>query len=827
MTSAASAAEVVLPGPHALDVARVGTLVGSDPSRGLDEDEAWRRLEHEGPNELEPPARPSYARLFARQFLDPLVALLAAATAVSAAIGEHVEASAIGAIIVLNALLGFAQEAAAERAVLALRQRLEIVTSVVRDGRERDLPAREVVRGDLLVLREGDRVAADARVLEAHALEVDEAPLTGESLPVAKTADPVAPAAELAERASLVFAGTSVTAGRGRAFVVATGRRTELGTVAGLVARAVPPPTPLQRRLGRLARAMVAAGLAITVVLMLGMLGHGASAREGFLVGVAVAVAAVPEGLAATVTIALALGARAMAQRGAIVRRLSSIETLGETTVICTDKTGTLTENTLELTDIVPLAGVETDEVLAAAVLASTSTLDRGDPVERAILRAAAARGLTRESLLAPRRRVHEVPFHPDRRRMTVVYDHGGRLHAFVKGAPEAVLERASLSAEERTRLEEAVHRHTGRGHRVLAVADRGLPDGHVPEGLDHGLRPLGLIALYDPLRPAAAVSVRAALDAGIGVKMVTGDHPSTAAAVAAEVGLPSESVFARVTPAAKLALVERLQQAGEVVAVTGDGVNDAPALRRADVGVAMGRSGTEAAREASAIVISDDDFATIVAAISEGRRIADNVRKVVAFLLSANLGEVLLFAAAVLGGLGAPMTVVQVLIVNLVTDGLPALALARDRAHADLMARGPARRTDLFGRPLLTALLVGGTGVGAAGLAAYMIGRGSDHETAQTMAFATVALAELAFVFACRSPSLPAWQAPENRALLLGTTASALLVAAAVYLAPLREVAGTTALTLSQQLTVAALALIPFIATETLKPILRARGRA
>jgi calcium-translocating P-type ATPase len=804
--------------PHALDVATVVELVASDVVLGLREGEAKSRLARDGPNELEQRRRPHYGRLLGRQFLDPLVVLLLGATAVSAAIGENIEASAIAAIIILNAVLGFVQETAAERAVLALRQQLEVVVTVVRDGVERDVPAREVVRGDLLVLREGDRVAADARVVDAHRLELDEAPLTGESLPVTKTAEAIDCELELAERSSLVYAGTAVASGRGFALVVATGTQTELGRVAGLVAAAKPPPTPLQSRLGRLARLLVAAGLAITAVLLLGMIAHGASAREGFMVGVAVAVAAVPEGLAATVTIALALGAHAMAQRGAIVRRLAAIETLGEITAICTDKTGTLTQNTLEVVEVAAVRGVDEQQVLAAAVLASTATLEHGDPVERALVGAAAAQGWSRDALEAPYRRVHEIPFHPERRRMTVVYDRGGRLHAFVKGAPEVIIERAGLGAGEREQLLDTAHRYAVRGHRVLAVAERSLAGGELTDDVDLDLRVLGLVALHDPLRPAAATSVRTALDAGIDVVMVTGDHPSTAQTIAAEVGISPDAVFARVTPADKLALVERLQRRGEVVAVTGDGVNDSPALRQADVGIAMGRSGTEAAREASAIVISDDDFATIVAAIGEGRRIADNVRKVVAFLFSANLGEVILFAVAVLGGLGAPMTVVQVLVVNLVTDGLPALGLARDRAHPDLLRRRPTRSADVFGRPLLRALLVGGTAVGFAGLAAYGIGNGSGQETARTMAYATVALAELAFVFACRSPSQPAWQAPVNPLLLATAVVSSALVAATIWVGALRGVVGTTGLTLMQQLVVAALALVPFIATEASK---------
>lgn len=817
------------PSVHADEADLVCAALGVDAARGLDDSEAARRLAEVGPNELERPARPAYASLALRQLLDPLVGLLIAATAVSALVGEQSEALAVGAIVVLNAAFGFVQEAGAERAVLALREQEPREAVVRRGGRLRRLAARELVPGDVIVLHEGDRVPADARLVAAQRLELDESALTGESVPVEKAVGAVAPGTPVADRSSIVHAGTGVTAGRATAVVVATGAATELGVIARLVGEARPPATPLQRRLGGLARSLVLTGAGITVLLFAGMLLHGASAREAFLVGVAVAVAAVPEGLAATVTIALALGAREMAARGAIVRRLSAIETLGETTVICADKTGTLTQNRLQLHGVVPMPGTDEDTVLAAAVLASAADVGSGggDALELALVRGAAGRGVLRDELVAARRHAHEIPFRPERKRMTVVWEEEDGHRAFTKGAPEDVLRLTQRDAAA-DRIEDAVAVATGQGLRVLAVAERRLGPGEPPgDAVERDLRLLGLVTFQDPLRPGARHAVLDAARAGVRVVMLTGDHPATAAAIGAEVGLPPGAVHARVTPAQKLELVEVLQQEGEVVAVTGDGVNDSPALRRADAGLAMGRSGTEAAREAAAIVITDDDFATIVAALSEGRRVAENIRKFVAFLLSANLGEVLLFAAAVLSGLGAPMSVAQVLAVNLLTDGLPALALARDPATPELMARGPFRRGPLLSRALTSALAVAGVAVGGVGLAAYLAGGADDSATGRTMAFATVALAELVFVFACRSPSVHAWRAPRNLLLVGSVAASAALVVASLTLPPARALLGTTPLSGTQVAVVAVLAVVPTALVEAAKAMRRRRGRS
>jgi Ca2+-transporting ATPase len=820
---------------HALAVEHVVEELDGNLEHGLSDDEAGARLARLGPNRLPRARRPAYASIALRQFADPLVALLLGAVLVSLLIGERLEAAVIAAIVVLNALLGFVQEARAESAVLALREVLEQRASVVRDGREREVGVEQVVPGDLVVLREGERVPADARVVAAAGLATDESTLTGESVPVAKAVEAVPVATQLAERTSMAYAGSSVTRGRGQAIVTATGSATELGEIAGLTQQAKQPPTPLQRRVGALTRVMVAFGVIVTLGLGGAMLARGSSFEDAFLVGVSVAVAAVPEGLAATVTIALALGAREMAGRGAIVRRLTAVETLGSATVIASDKTGTLTENRLRVAAVLPATGRDERGLLAAAVRASTARLiheeDRvrpvGDPVDAAIALAAHERGLTEVELLEGERPVSELPFDPVRKRMTLLYDEGGRRHLYVKGAPEVVLERSTMAPDEAASIEAAAEAWASRGLKVLAVAERELPHTSLGEdALEDDLRVVGLVALEDPLRETARGAVAQARSAGLRVEMITGDHPLTAEAIGNALGLPASAVHARVTPADKLRLVESLQDEREVVAVTGDGVNDAPALRNADVGVAMGRAGTEVARESADLVITDDDFATIVAAIRAGRAIGDNIRKFVAFLLSANLGEVALFAVAIPVGLGAPMTVVQVLLVNVLTDGLPAIALTRDPAAEDTMRRPPERGDRLFPRRAWGALAVIGALVGLAALLAFLVGRTDGDEEARAMAFATVAFAELALVFSLRSPVSAAWHAPRNLYLVGSVVLSAAIVIAALYLPALNEPLGTVPLGLAEVAVVAALALVPFACVELGKAVLRHRTR-
>jgi P-type Ca2+ transporter type 2C len=706
-----------------------------------------------------------------------------------------------------------------------LRESVPLEASIIRAGLAHVIPAAAVVRGDLVVLREGVRVPADGRLVSADGLAVEEAALTGESVPVEKSPVPVALHTPLAERSAMVFAGTAVTRGRGHALVTGTGPGTEMGRIARLAATAKPPPTPLQRRIGGLARIMAAAGVAITVLLGGAMLARGSSLHEAFLVGVSVAVAAVPEGLAATVTIALALGARAMAKRGAIVRRLAAVETLGNATVVASDKTGTLTENTLRLAALEPIPGVEEIRLLTAALLASTARVLEengsvqivGDPIDAALLQAALSRGLPAEQgedcIL-----VRELPFDAARKRMTLVYSDTEGAHAFMKGAPEIVLERSMVPDSQRSLLEQHALRWAQDGFRVLAVAERTL-DGcktMTDDEAETELAPLGLVVLHDPPRETAAPAISAAHRAGLRVEMLTGDHPLTAQAIGRTLGLPPDAVHARVTPEEKLRLVERRQAEGEIVAVTGDGVNDSPALRRADVGVAMGRSGTEAAREASDLVLTNDDFATIVAAIREGRAITDNIRKFVAFLLSANLGEVVMFGIAILAGLGAPMTVVQVLLINVLTDGLPAVALARDPASPNTMSRPPERSTRLFPTIDWAALAFVGVLVGFAGLAAFIIGPGGD--AARTRAFATVALAELILVFSMRSRLEHAWREPRNPYLFAGVGLSLAIVGLALFLPWLQEPLAVNRPGRVEFGLIVGLAFIPALGVEALK---------
>jgi P-type Ca2+ transporter type 2C len=806
---------------HALSAREVARALDSDVDAGLTAHVAATRLERYGANRPSPPRGPPYLRLLLHEFRDPLVVLLVAATLVSVAIGDVVEGAAIAAVLVVNGALGFWQEVTADRAILALSETFTQRAVVVREGSIAEIAAEEVVPGDVLLVGEGERVAADGRVLEEHGLEVDESALTGESLPVTKRVDAVPVETPLAERTSMLYAGSGVTRGSCRLLVCATGAATELGQIETLASAAAPPPTPLARRLARLARQMVVVGVVVTILLGGAMLLRGEPLHEAFLVGVAVAVAAVPEGLAATVTVALALGARAMAPRGAIVRRLEAIETLGATTVICTDKTGTLTENRIRVAALRPAGGVEERELLAAAVLASTvqesAGGSTGDPIEHALLLAGMERGLRADELLSQRELVHVLPFDSDRKRMTVVYDEASERRAYMKGAPEVIAARSAADDA----LAEVAFAWAGEGFRVLAVSTRSLGVAD-PEDVEEGHVLLGVIALHDPLRETAFESLATARGAGIEVRMLTGDHPATARTIGHALGLDDDAIVARATPSDKLELVAALQRSGDVVAVTGDGVNDAPALRRADVGVAMGRSGTEAAREAAAIVLTDDDFATLVAAVEEGRRISDNIRKFVAFLLSANLGEVLVFAVAIIAGLGAPLAVIQVLMVNLVTDGLPAVALARDPASAQTMTSPPRRGTQLFDRSTWLALGAIGVFVGAATFAALVAGRAFGGDTAQTMAFATLALSELALVFAIRASDAHAWQLPRNSWLFWSVAGSAAAIAAVVYLPLAHEPFATVSLGPAEALVVLALAITPLLAVETGKALVR-----
>jgi Ca2+-transporting ATPase len=828
--------------------------------------EAARRLAEYGPNELQAARRISPWAILAAQLMNVLILILLAATALSAFLGHGVEAIAISVIVLFAVVLGFVQEYRAERAIEALRRMAAPTAAVLRDGRETEVASRELVPGDVLILRAGNRVAGDARLLEAVNLQVQEAALTGESVPVEKRVA-VLDDADLAlgDRQNMVYAGTAATYGRGRALVVATGMQTEFGKIARLLETVERGKTPLQENLDKLGRALArAAFVIVAAIVALGLL-RGQPFLELLMFGVALAVAVVPEALPAVVTISLALGVQRLVKRRALMRRLPAIETLGSTSVICSDKTGTLTKDEMTARRLyvagqridVSGAGYEPhgefsrdgmrvevsaplERQLRAAALASDAQIVhdqtdgtwrvQGDPTEGALVVAAAKAGLSKVDLDARFRRVHEIPFASETKRMTTLHATADGVVAYAKGAPEVILESCTrhLTAEgelpldgaSRSAVLEAARQMAGEALRVLAVAARA---DATPENAEREMTLLGLVGMIDPPRAEAAAAVRTCERAGIRVVMITGDHPTTAQAVARELGLlktgrvvtgpeleaMSEAdlerevanidVYSRVSPAHKLRVVSALQGQGHVVAMTGDGVNDAPALKKADIGVAMGITGTDVAKEAAAMTLTDDNFASIVAAVEEGRGIFGNIKKYLMFLLSSNIGEIGLMAGATLMGLPMPLTAVQILYVNLATDGLPALALAVDPPEPDLMRRAPRNpRTGIFTRPVVTLMMVGGIWSAAVnlGLFAWALNSGRSVTDAMTMTFVSLVLIQFWNAYSFRSDRLSVLNRPfANRWLNLAVVWELALLLLIVYVPVLHEPFGTFSL--------------------------------
>ncbi|WP_257451637.1 cation-translocating P-type ATPase [Archangium lipolyticum] len=789
---------------------------------GLSGAEAARRLAEHGRNEIQRGETRSAWGVLLEQFRSPMIALLLGACAVSALLGEHADAIAIGAIVVINALIGFAQESRAERALLALRSMTAPRARVMRDGYAVQLAAAEVVPGDVLLLEAGDIVAADARLYEAHALATNEAALTGESAPVDKAARPVAEDAPLAQRTDRVFLGTAVTRGTGLAEVVATGMRTELGKIAHLLASTGETETPLQKRLEQVTRTLLmACGVVVVLVAALG-LWHGEGWMGVLLSSISLAVAAVPEGLPAVVTIALALGVQRMAARHALVRRLQAVETLGSATVVCTDKTGTLTTGTMEVREVWgpdERAVLFTSAACCDASLGPDGKEGTGDPTELALLRAALTKGIRREELERERPRVKVRPFDSETKRMSVLRADGV---LYVKGALEVLLPRCRAGTEGAV---EATRKLAGRGLRVLAVA-RG--QGEEEEGLEL----LGLVGMADPPRPEAVEAVAAARAAGVRTVMITGDSQETALAIGRELGIvrpgedAAELIHARVTAEDKLRIVRRWKERGEVVAMTGDGVNDAPALREAHIGIAMGRTGTEVTREAADLVLTDDNFATIVTAIREGRAIYENIRKTLVYLLVGNVGELTVMLAASLVGLPLPLQPLQLLWINLVTDSLPALALVMDPARAELLSRPPRRPEEpMLGRQQWKHILLVGALEAVVVLGVFIWADPEQHvERARALAFSTLVFAELLRAFAARSATRLFWEVgPLTNRLLVGIVLFSLGLQLAIYELPAaRNLFGLEALHLWELGLTFALGLIPVTALELSKLLRR-----
>jgi len=845
-------------------------------ARGLASAEAKHRLATHGPNVLREGQRRTALGLLARQFTDFMILVLLVAAVISGLIGDVVDTVAIVAIVVLNAVIGFIQEYRAERAMAALKAMAAPTAVVVRDGMTALIPAAELVPGDIVLLEAGRIVPADLRLLEAAHLRVEEAPLTGESVPVEKTTAPLPDAGlPIGDRKNMAYKGTTVTYGRGTGVVVATGMQTEFGRIATLLQQAEEVKTPLQRRLARFGQRLSFAVLAICVVVFAAGLARGEPPLLIFLVAVSLAVAAIPEALPAVVTISLALGARKMVAQKALVRRLPAVETLGSVTYICSDKTGTLTMNRMRVEEWyctgamqrAPGSGGAWDELLLAMALSNDAGPDAtgailGDPTEVALFVAAREAGVEKGKQAARFPRVAELPFDSERKCMTTVHrDPAGGFVSFTKGAAEAVLERsidvrvsAGPAALRRPELLEVAERMAADGLRVLAVATRRwdtLPEPLSPVTVERDLTLLGIVGLMDPPREEAREAVATCRAAGIIPVMITGDHALTARAIARRLGileddgaavmtgpelaqLPLETfeervkqvrVYARVAPEQKLKIVTALQNRGEFVAMTGDGVNDAPALKRADIGVAMGITGTDVAKEASAMILLDDNFATIVRAVREGRRIYDNLRRFIRYVVTTNSGEVWTIFLAPFLGLPIPLLPIQILWIKLVTDGLPGLALSVESAEPDVMRRPPRPPTEgVFAHGLgihvvWVGLLMAGLTLGTE---AWFIQAGSAHW--QTMAFTVLCLTQLAHVLAIRSErqSLVTLGLPSNKPLLGAVVLTLALQLATIYVPMLQTVFKTEPLRAVDLMLVIGIASTVFVAVEIEKWAMR-----
>ncbi|MGW4213628.1 cation-translocating P-type ATPase [Lentzea sp. NPDC004789] len=808
---------------------------------GLSSREAARRLLAHGPNELTRRKRRNWPKQLLRQFTHPLALLLWLAAGFAFLAGTAVLGAAIIAVVVLNAALAFVQEQQAEKAVEALAAYLPAHASVVRDGVRRSVPARELVPGDLLIVEEGDRVSADARLIEGG-VEVDLSTLNGESLPAYRSADLTDATGPLLDARDLVFSGTNCTGGEARAVVFATGMRTELGRIAALSQRSGRDESPLERQVKRVAWLIAAVAVgAGAAFLPIGVFVAGLPLADSFNFAIGLLVANVPEGLLPTITLALAVGVRALARSGAVVKRLSAVETLGSTTVICTDKTGTLTQNRMRVTDVWAVG----DRAALARSISACNNADladgTGDPTELALLHAAAEAGADVSAELRAEHRVRQFHFDPALRLMSTVDHEDGRLVVNVKGAPEEVLARST--GADRAEVERVVTAFARRGLRLLAVARRECDT--VPErreDAERDLELLGVVAMFDPPRPEVAEAVARCHTAGIRLIVVTGDHALTAKEIAHQVGIArngiqvltgadvehktdaeledllrggEELIFARSSPEVKLRVADALSAMGNVVAMTGDGVNDAPALRRADIGVAMGVAGTDVAREASTMVLTDDNFATIVTAVEAGRRVYDNVRKFILYIFAHATPEVIPFLLFALSGgaIPLPLTVLQILAIDLGTETLPALALGREPAEPGIMNQPPRRRTDnvIDGRMLwrawgvlggLSALLVLGgfflTLVGGGWHPGDAVGEGTPlHHVwvqATTMSFLGIVACQIGTAFASRTQyaSLRSIGLLSNRLLLWGIAFEVVFAAAVVALPPLQHVFGT-----------------------------------
>ncbi|MBN1940752.1 MAG: cation-translocating P-type ATPase [Candidatus Diapherotrites archaeon] len=861
---------------HAFTAMETAKELGSDMQRGLTNAEAEKRLAEFGENRLAKAKKFNALKILANQFSSFLIWILLVAVAISFAIGEHIDGYVILAIVVMNAILGFRQEYRAEKAMAALEKLAVPKAIVIRNGREIQIDSSEVVPGDIIVLNEGDKVSGDARIIESVNLKTSEAALTGESMPVQKQTEKISEKAGAADRKNTVFMNTIIVFGRGKAIVTATGMQTEFGKISGLIQTIKKEKTPLAQNINTFAKKLAIAIVAICIVVFITGLLAGNPAILMFQTAVSLAVAVVPEGLPAVVTITLALGMAVMARNKAIVRKMSAVETLGSTSVICSDKTGTLTRNELTVKKVfcnnnlftvtgtgfnaigrilfneasVALGNtpelkllLETGALCNNAKLYENSSV--GDPTEIALLALGKKGGIEKQELEKRTSFLQELPFDSNRKRMSVVFSKGMEKTVYSKGGVESIISQCKsilISGQEimldSNKAQQIIEQHdklASQGYRVLGLAYKKVK-GELPIAqVESQLTFLGMTAMIDAPRKEAIKAVELSQLAGIQVKMITGDHMLTAMAIAKQLGIIGEkgkaitgaelkemsdselerkvrgiSVFARVNPEHKLRIVKALQKKGLVVAVTGDGINDAPALKKSDIGVAMGLTGTEVSKEASDMVVMDDNFATIVKAIEEGRRIFENIKNFVKYLLAANTAEVLLILLAITLQLvfgktewALPLLPAQLLFINLVTDGLPAIALGNERAQKEIMLNKPRKKNEGVLHKTVPFIIIAGLVGAVFSLLAFQIGLAHNPEnvvTARTMAFATIILFETILAFNCRSERNVFQMNPlSNKGLVAATVISLVALIAIVTIPWLQYLLSTTSLSLEQ----------------------------
>lgn len=872
-----------------MNAEEIEAALQTDRTSGLTAAEVKKRQQAEGFNELAEGEKQSALLLFFAQFKDFMVLVLLAATLISGLLGEYIDAIAIIAIIVINGLLGFFQEYRAEKSLDALKKMGAPQIHVLRDGEWQYVPSREAVPGDLIKFSSGDRIGADVRIIKSSSLEIEESALTGESVPAVKQHAAISYAAEgIGDEENMAFMGTMVTRGSGEGIVIFTGMNTAMGKIADMLQTAETLDTPLKLRLEQLGKILITVALFLTLIVVLTGVIQGHDVYTMFLAGVSLAVAAIPEGLPAIVTIGLSLGVQRMIRKNAIVRKLPAVETLGCASVICSDKTGTMTQNKMTVTDLwsggvswkvsgtgyspeggffkgdkpVQPAGDKTlHQLLAFGMLCNNAELIQkdgayvldGDPTEGAILTAALKAGMTRETMAEQFEILKEFPFDSSRKMMSVIVrDSGGRQFAVVKGAPDVLASRCTgilwdgrtaRMKEHESHVSKAVQSLAEQALRTIAIGYRPIAAGTVimdEREAETDLVFVGLQGMIDPPRPEVKEAVKEARAAGIKTVMITGDHVATAKAIARQLGIlrtsdrvmegkelaelsvaqleaaaDEISVFARVSPEHKLKIVQAFQNNGHVVAMTGDGVNDAPAIKTADIGISMGISGTDVAKEASSLILLDDNFATIKDAIKEGRSIYENIRKFIRYLLASNVGEILVMFFAMLLALPLPLVPIQILWVNLVTDGLPAMALGLDKAEGNVMQRRPRdAKEGVFARGLGWKIISRGFLIGISTLIAFITVYGNDPERlmyAQTVAFATLVLAQLIHVFDCRSEKSIFSRNPfGNHYLNWAVLSSLLLMLVVIYYPPLQSVFHTVPIAGIDWLLIGGMASVP-----------------